>query len=242
MRFDILCQDHFCIHKTEFLKNNYKNFVDDNGNNSLMCLVTSGTINDVKKILKFNKFIPNYINEKNNSGETALTIAVEFNKKNMIKYLLKKGCDITIKDIYGYNVFDHVCTDSEMDIVLLFSNYISQINLSENKKTFLNMFYNYCQNGLLKELSEIINDDTIHFINIPNSSGVTGLMYASKNNRLDIVKYLLSINADINIKSTNGFSALTFAISKKNKEVYSYLIAQPDVQIQTIDAFLLTNQ
>ena len=53
----------------------------------------------------------------------------------------------------------------------------------------------------------------------PDATGWTSLMFACSNGNLDLVKYLISEGANVNLKAEDGTSALSLAIKDNNEEI-----------------------
>ena len=53
---------------------------------------------------------------------------------------------------------------------------------------------------------------------------LTPLMYAARHNRIDILKLLISKGADLNTKSSNGYTALKWAKITGSKEAQQILL------------------
>jgi hypothetical protein len=57
-----------------------------------------------------------------------------------------------------------------------------------------------------------------------HANGMTSLLYASKWNNFELVKLLVENGADINVKASDGNTALTLAKGNGNNEIYNYLM------------------
>ena len=70
------------------------------------------------------------------------------------------------------------------------------------------------RNGNIEEINRLLNPD----VNLKNNKGETALMMASKysndTSSLETVRLLLDQGADVNLKTNDGWSALSFLISK----------------------------
>ncbi len=56
-----------------------------------------------------------------------------------------------------------------------------------------------------------------------DATGWTALMFASSNEKVDLVKYLILQGADVNLKAKDGTTALSLAIKEKNEEIIKML-------------------
>lgn len=59
---------------------------------------------------------------------------------------------------------------------------------------------------------------------IPNNYGITPLMYAVQKSDLSLVKALNPSVNDINIRASDGWTALYFSIRERDQEVFDYLV------------------
>lgn len=130
-------------------------------------------------------------------GETALMIASNGDKLEIVKYLISKDADINATDKYGNNaLMKHLRGYTEdIDVVKA---------LVGGKGGFLSLFKK--SNGV--------------DVNAKNNYGKTALMYARS---LEVIKYLLSKGADINAKDNKGKSVLDYT---RSGEVAEFLLSK----------------
>ena len=64
----------------------------------------------------------------------------------------------------------------------------------------------------------------IKIINKKDSDGITILMYAIKNDKIEICKMLIDNGADLNSKDNNGKTPLMYAIINNNIKICEMLI------------------
>ena len=80
------------------------------------------------------------------------------------------------------------------------------------------IFHWAARNGRL-QVMEAINNVDAHMKDRANKYNVTALMWASQFNQETCVKWLLDHDADVNIKSVNGFAALAWATNENIKDM-----------------------
>jgi ankyrin repeat protein len=80
------------------------------------------------------------------------------------------------------------------------------------------------QKGDLDDIKSIVSEDRAK-INERDDSGNTILHNAVREGNIEIVKYLLSQDADVNIKNSGGETALQIAIYSNNEELIKYLVS-----------------
>ena len=84
--------------------------------------------------------------------------------------------------------------------------------------------YNYLQAaeyGNLEEVKKLINSSNYNFFSVKDNNGYTGLMLASKNNHLEIVKYLIENGDSLFTTNNEGYTAIDLS---GGPEVLSFLL------------------
>lgn len=82
-------------------------------------------------------------------------------------------------------------------------------------------FLDFCEAGNLAGVRSILND---RYLDGQNAQGGTGLMRACNNNHIEIVQFLVTSGADVNIKTLTGNTAIMRAADRGNLEVVQYLL------------------
>ena len=80
------------------------------------------------------------------------------------------------------------------------------------------------QKGDLDDIKSTVSEDKAK-INARDESGNTILHNAVREGKIEIVKYLLSQDADVNIKNSSGETSLQIAIYANNEELIHYLVS-----------------
>ena len=109
----------------------------DENYSSLHIAALNGDVKTIYKILKNTNI---NINSKDIHGNTALHIAVLYNRKQIIKYLVTCGIDIYIKNSDNKNVF----------------NICQRKNLNKDIKNY-NKTYKIIKSNVINELSNMLN-------------------------------------------------------------------------------------
>ncbi len=75
--------------------------------------------------------------------------------------------------------------------------------------------------GDLKTVQQLLSGTTSAAVNALNQGGQSALILACQNpkTRPDLVKALISAGANVNLRSRNGYTALTWALARNNNEV-----------------------
>ena len=155
------------------------NKIDENGNTAFINSIF-GKLENIQMLLP----LINEINHKNKDGHSALSKSVIYAKKDVFKFLIKKGANLNIED------------ENKDDLIsLAFKNY------SERKEED----YKYI-------IDTLVNMGVI--IKSNYSEGNTLLHYAVEKNNMFLVKKALELNADPNYKNQLGLTSLHLAAMK----------------------------
>ncbi|ORY73745.1 ankyrin, partial [Neocallimastix californiae] len=89
-----------------------------------------------------------------------------------------------------------------------------------------------CEKGYSLDIIKfLINNNPMEKVNQQDKNGKTALIYACENHRpylqknmLNIIKYLIKMEANINIKDGKGYSAIFYACENQNLEILQHLV------------------
>lgn len=127
---------------------------------------------------------------------TALMLAAEMGHLESVKMLLSKGADPNLKNADEYTALVLASEAGYVDVVKAICQHLKALNPTAEK---------------------------VEGIDIPNKFGKTPLIMAAEFNKIDVLKVLVSYNADINYKSKRGMTGLKLAAVKKNQAIVEYL-------------------
>ncbi|WP_405562173.1 ankyrin repeat domain-containing protein [Polaribacter sp. Asnod6-C07] len=191
------------------------NLQDYEGNTPFMVSTTSGNLKTIEFLAKDVK----NINLKNKKGTTALTNAVGRNSTDVVTFLIEKGADINTLDkddntlsYYLINSFGGRNKDAfETKLKVLEKNGLI-INKPQNSgNTLLHIAANENNLALLKRLASFNID-----VNAKNKEGITALQISAMKAKDDkIIKYLIGIGADKNIKT--DFDETVYDLASENE-------------------------
>ncbi len=137
------------------------------------------------------------VNIKNNSGETALMVAVKEGNLEMVEFLLEKDAAIGERDWLGYTALMFAAEKGHLKIAELLLENGADVNERNNEgETALVVAVFWENSGIAKLLLE--RDAAVNTI---SEDGWTALMYAAVRGDLGITKLLLKKGADIGIES-----------------------------------------
>jgi len=198
------------------------NLQDTDGDTPFMNAANSNTLEVVKFLSKNVK----EINLKNKKGLSALAMAVNRNAVDVIKFLLNKGADIHTKDKEGNtlsyylinNFRAHKTASFENKLLLLEEKGLTVNQLQNAGNTLLHIATQRNNLGLLKRLSSFKID-----VNAINKKDLSALQIAVMKAKDDkIIKYLIGIGADKNIKT--AFDESLFDLASENELLRKYNI------------------
>lgn len=188
---------------------------NQDGNTPFMNASAYNTLDVVKHLLPQVK----EINLKNKKGQTALSKAVESNSKEVVSFLLDHKADANILDKEGnslaYYLVNSYRSDEKnafFDKVKLLNAYHVDLSAKQAKK---NTLYHIAIKALDKELISFLSDKQID-INAVNAEGLTVLhMAAMKAKDDEILKHLIALGADKQIKTE--FEESVYDLAKENE-------------------------
>lgn len=157
----------------------------------------------------------NNINEKNKKGKSSLTIAVEFNNLETIKFLVKNGADVTLKDEKGNNLMYYLIkkySTSKKDLIDEKINYLitKGLNPTENQENGKTILHLAVENGSVDLIEKIFSFGVD--INAVTKDNLTALhIAASKAKDLTVLNWLIKNGANKNIESSFGETAFDLA-------------------------------
>ena len=193
---------------------------DEFGNNALFYAVENGSIPLIKYILTAQRRRIK-VNHKNNTGKTALFDAVISENPNVLKIiqlLIQHGADINATNKYGDSVLMNAITSKNKgigNIIKLLIN-IDKIDVTHSNnvgRTVLHVGVVSDNENVLEGIKEILDEikEPAAFINKQDFLGNTALHYALNRPNKELIKYLIEMGADINIKNNDGKSVKDLA-------------------------------
>ncbi len=161
------------------------------------------------------------INQANQKGLTALTMAVRSNSPEMVQYLIRKGASVAVVDQSGDNLAAHLvqsytprqAADFEAKLKLLQDKGVSLTAPQKNGNTLYHLAAAKNDISLLKKLEPLQID-----INAKNKEGLTALHKAAMVSQDDkALKYMLSIGAKKEAKTS--FDETAFDLASENESL-----------------------
>jgi ankyrin repeat protein len=200
-------------------------FADDDFN-EFAARIYKKDIKGVKELLA--RGVDVNIREKT-MGSTPLIVACSIEGTyEIIELLISKGADINIKGSYdGRTALMWAAQNSQKTVELLLAKG-AEVNVKgvDGMTAFIQSIFGILSGSvtiavcdLLIEKGANVNDQ----LTGDDATGWTAIMFASSNGKLDLVKYLISKGADVNLKAKDGTSALSLALKDKNDDIIKIL-------------------
>ncbi len=167
---------------------------DDGGDSPFMNIANSADLVVMEYVYAFAN--AKYINHKDNTGKTALAMAVNRNNAAMVSFLLNKNADITVVDNNGNNLGYYLLNSYRSNAVDEFTAKLALLKGS----------------GLDFKATQHDGNSLLHI--------------AVKKNDLNLVKYASDFNIDVNAKNDEGYTALHLAAMKASDDrILKYLLS-----------------
>ena len=165
------------------------------------------------------------INTKDKKGATPLHVACEYNRLEMVKWLLKRGADPTIIDELNGTPLHWAARDGNLKIVqtLFTLSSISNVGINILNREGDTALHLACKYAQFKIVQFLLKKDPDVFIQ--NQFGYTPLHCAVLVNHFDIVKKLVQYDCNlVSTQSKNEDTPLHLAMMEGNFHITDYLI------------------
>jgi len=196
-------------------------------------------------------------------GVTPLMVAASNDKLQAVKCLLEHGADPSLQDNNGWNVLHFASPGGNPEIIELILSHVPSIDSITKKGSTPLMLAVYnaklqavkylLEHGADPSLQDITGWNVLHYASqggnpeiielmlshVPSidsiiKEGVTPLMVAASNDKLQAVKYLLEHGADLSLQNNNGWNMLHFASQCGNPEIIELMLSH----VPSIDSII----
>lgn len=188
------------------------------GNTSLMIAAISDSESRLRHLLRMGA----KINEKNNDGDTALSLALQYGCTRAAKILLENKANPNLENNKKQTPLMFASYQGYNEIVEQLIRCGANVNAEDEDKTTALMLASEQNNDAI--VSHLINHGAK--INAKDKDDLTSLMFASYQGYYSIVKFLIDNGADVKIKDSQGRTAKYFALSNGHKKVARLLRAE----------------
>lgn len=152
---------------------------------------------------------------KNKFDESPFSIACKFGLINIIKYLVRNGADLNIKDndgntpiIISYNN-DLKNNDINFSLTKILYKYGANISIRNNNNESILTILEKNENSLLKNNIKKI-------LNLQRKDGETSLTFSCKIGNIEVIKKLINLGIDVNTENRYGNTPLNIICSNNN--------------------------
>ncbi|ORX80447.1 ankyrin [Anaeromyces robustus] len=192
-------------------------------NSAIFIAIKIGNKDIFNEILKSKNLILNEINNQLESPFSVIIKSRDFSledKMIMIKNLIQRGYNITMKDGYGKSILIDAIQEKSLPLIqLLIENGVNINDCCDDRKTPLAAAIQIKSLPIVKYLVEngaLVNE----FVNDTNTmmrydKDIPLLMYAIDIGDIDIIKYLIENKATFNFKNNYEYYKLIDIINKK---------------------------
>ena len=207
-----------------------------------------------------------HVNDVDNKNFTPLHLAVQQNHADIVKYLLLKEADVSIKTDGGRTVYHSTAFYTNLDVLQLitshdnryindvdnkgftplylavqqgktdFTRYLLSNNANASIKTSLGrtLCHKAAYDGKLSILQLLVCHNDVH-VNAVDNKKFTALHLAVQQNHADVVKYLLSKEADAAIKTDIGRSVYHSAAYYGYTSIFQLLVTRSKIRVNDVD-------
>ena len=192
----------------------------------LIELITKKEIELIKKAIELH---PELLDGQNHFGNTPLIKAVEVSHGETVAYLLEKKANVNIMNNEGFDALLMSRMKKDTTIMDMIKKQSPTINYTRKNWAFsiaIESGYFFIENGNFNAFTDVdISIDRL---------GDSPLMLAVARNRIDQVKYFLSLQANPNLANNYGTTPLMMAAANVNIDIIKLLL-QNGAQKDAID-------
>jgi ankyrin repeat protein len=186
---------------------------DKNGMTPLSFAAGAGHADVVKRLLASKADV----NARDNNGMTPLYAAAGFGHKDTVELLLANQADVNARDKNGITPLFVATFNSHAAVVKLLLASNADVNAAANNAT------TPLHVAAVKDVAALLLANKAN-VNA-RANGVTPLHFAALNGYTDVVRLLLTTNAEVNAKDDTGTTPLHLAVAKEHKDVVELLLA-----------------
>ncbi len=162
-------------------------------------------------------------------GSTPLLVACSLEGTyDIIELLISEGADVNLIETHGGRTSLMWASQNSKKAVKLLLENGAEVNVKgvDGMTAFIQSIFGILSGSVTTEVCDLLlekGSDVNSQLAGEDAVGWTALMFASSNEKLDLVKYLVSKGANVNLKAKDGNTALSFAINNKNEEIVKIL-------------------
>jgi len=190
-------------------------------------LITAVAYQDLDKVKNLVEAGVDINYQEESAGATALIMASMYNFGDIARYLIEKGADISIKNNAGHTALMASAGSSEEVFDLLVANGADMsVQLEDGTSAFMlsisGVMSDFVGFGNARKLLDNGADVDETFTSGP-AEGYTCLMMAARNQRPDIVKFLVENGANVKARAADGKTPVSLAQEEGDQEMVTLL-------------------
>ncbi|KAF6027626.1 MIB1 [Bugula neritina] len=190
------------------LKKLFETNVSGDINEELVKAAANGDVSKVEELIQTKEADPNGVFV----GHTALQAAAQNGHAEVVRVLVRNGCDLEIEDKDGDRAIHHSAFGDESGVIEQLHAGGADLNArNKRRQTPLHIGVNKGHMSVVKTLLEVGCHPSLQ-----DAEGDTPLHDTISKKRDDMLSVLLDYNADVTITNNNGFNAIHHAALRGN--------------------------
>jgi len=173
------------------------------------------------------------INSRNEQGETALYLACDKIRLDVVKRLCQEPkVDMNIKNAYGHTALMVSCEKGNLPIIETLLQYPDRYDINSQNVAGMTALVLACIYNKVNIVKRLCQEPKVD-MNIEDLYGRTALMLSCEGGYLPIVEVLLQYQDryDINCQDSDGFTALHLACNNNHVDVVKRLCQDPKLDM-----------
>ncbi|RFU75207.1 ankyrin repeat domain-containing 52 [Trichoderma arundinaceum] len=204
---------------------------DNDGNTPLKSSIYEGNVEIVRLLLEYGADF----SIEDDKGWKPLGLAARNGHVDIVQLLLDKGSDITATDSDGWSVLHSAADGGHADVVnFLLHKGVQLATLDHSGKTALHIA---SKEGHQEIVEILLKQYTSDEVDRADNNQRTPLLYAAMRGHSNVVKALLSKNAEVNAEDSYGSTALIVAVRNGHLEIVNQLLSVEKVIAASKDYF-----
>lgn len=198
--------------------------------------IQNNDIKSFKEALKENRYsVVNYV-DISHKNMTSLILASSLGSEECVSLLIDAGSNVNAKDDDDMTPLMHACMNSHINIVNILIFFNVDVTLSNNNGC--NALHLAAASDNLDIVTTLVGTQKIDINKRDNTIGkMTPILYAAKNGNALVLRYLLSITAETDVKDSNNKTLLALAAEGGHTDCF---ITMLDVLPRSLSEFLQT--
>lgn len=160
-------------------------------------------------------------------GSTALILACQYNFVDIAKFLIENGADLNLQANNGYTPLIAAASVSvELTELLLSKGADIKLKIDDGSGALTTSVTGILSGRVTTAVVEMLLEkgaDINESATKGAAEGYTVLMMAARNNKPELVKFLVKNGADVNLKAKDGNTALSLAEKEKDEAMVKLL-------------------